>query len=207
MDLFADTPQTLVADAEGGIRYWPGFVPDDLARAWFEALREGCHWQSERRPMYDRIVDVPRLQAWYPLHELPPELPLADMLARVRASVPGGYTSVGLNYYRDGRDSVAMHNDTLHHLVPGEPLALVSLGAPRRMNIRAKAGGRALGIELEPGSLLVMSHASQLTHEHGIPKTTRPAPPRMSAVFRARPDAVPPGARRDPYARVAGTWK
>ena len=80
-----------------------------------------------------------------------------------------------------------MHNDKLHMLVPGQPIALVSLGAPRRMNIRAKAGGRALGIDLEPGSLLVMSHASQVTHEHGIPKTTKPVPPRMSVVFRARP--------------------
>lgn len=200
MDLFAHCPQTLVADAEGGIRYWPGFVSGDRAQAWFEALREGCQWQSERRPMYDRIVDVPRLQAWYRLHELPPGLPLADMLARVQSSVPGAYTSVGLNYYRDGRDSVAMHNDKLHHLVPGQPLALVSLGAPRRMNIRAKAGGRALGIDLEPGSLLVMSHASQLTHEHGIPKTARPVPPRMSAVFRARPDAGAMPDRRDSYA-------
>ena len=141
--------------------------------------------------MYDRVVDVPRLQAWYPLDAMPPGLPLAAMLARVQAAVPGAYNSAGLNLYRDGRDSVAMHNDKLHMLVPGQPIALLSLGAARRMNIRAKAGGRALGIDLEPGSLLVMSHASQVTHEHGIPKTARPVPPRMSVVFRARPD-VPP---------------
>ena len=105
--------------------------------------------------------------------------------------LPGSYNSAGLNLYRDGQDSVAMHNDKLHMLLPGQPIALVSLGASRRMNIRAKAGGRALGIDLQPGSLLAMSHASQLTHEHGIPKTTRPVPPRMSVVFRARPAARP----------------
>jgi len=202
MDLFDNGPQVLVPDAEGGIRYWPGFVGEAEAEAWFRALRDGCHWQHERRPMYDRIVDVPRLQAWYPLHGLPPGLPLAAMLERVQAAVPGAYTSVGLNLYRDGNDSVAMHNDTLHHLVPGEPLALVSLGGTRRMNIRAKAGGRALGIDLQPGSLLVMSHASQLTHEHGIPKTAKAVPPRMSVVFRARPEDVPRG--RDPWGGAAG---
>ncbi|MBO9715938.1 MAG: alpha-ketoglutarate-dependent dioxygenase AlkB [Pseudoxanthomonas sp.] len=193
MDLFAATPLQLVDDAEGGIRYWPAFVGEDEAAAWFQALCEGCDWQHQRRPMYDRVVDVPRLQAWYPFGEepgddLPAGLPLAAMLARVQATVPGAYNSAGLNLYRDGQDSVAMHNDKLHMLVPGQPIALVSLGAPRRMNIRAKAGGRALGIDLEPGSLLVMSHASQTTHEHGIPKTTKPVPPRMSVVFRARPD-------------------
>ncbi|GAB3514296.1 alpha-ketoglutarate-dependent dioxygenase AlkB [Pseudoxanthomonas daejeonensis] len=196
MDLFAATPIQLVEDAEGGIRYWPAFVDEGEAEAWFQALCAHCEWQHQRRPMYDRVVDVPRLQAWYPFdqdsHEgLPASLPLAKMLARVQASVPGGYNSVGLNLYRDGHDSVAMHNDKLHMLVPGQPIALVSLGAPRRMNIRAKAGGRALGIDLEPGSLLVMSHASQVTHEHGIPKTARPAAPRMSAVYRARPAMSP----------------
>lgn len=190
MDLFDNGPQTLVEDAEGGVRYWPDFLPMDLARTWFDALREGCRWESERRPMYDRVVDVPRLQAWYPLDGLPHALPLGAMLERVQAVASGGYTSVGLNLYRNGNDSVAMHNDTLDHLVPGQPLALVSLGGVRRMNIRAKAGGRALGIDLQPGSLLLMSHASQLTHEHGIPKTARQVAPRMSAVFRARPDVV-----------------
>jgi alkylated DNA repair dioxygenase AlkB len=187
MDLFADTPLQLVDDAEGGIRYWPAFAGADEAAAWFRALCDGCAWHHQRRPMYDRVVDVPRLQAWYPIEAMPGDLPLAAMLERVRETVPGAYNSVGLNLYRDGQDSVAMHNDKLHTLVPAQPLALVSMGAPRRMNIRAKAGGRAIGIELEPGSLLVMSHASQLTHEHGIPKTSRAVPPRMSAVFRARP--------------------
>src|SRR5690606_24419490 len=130
------------------------------------------------------------LMAWYALPEARAGLPLGQMLEHVQARARGGYTSVGLNLYRDGNDSVAMHNDKLHQLVPGQPLALVSLGSVRRMNIRAKAGGRALGIDLEPGSLLVMSHASQLTHEHGIPKTARPVAPRMSVVFRARPQAA-----------------
>jgi alkylated DNA repair dioxygenase AlkB len=187
MDLFAATPVQLVDDAEGGIRYWPGFADAAEAEAWFAALRDGCAWQHQRRPMYDRVVDVPRLQAWYPLEQMPAASPLPEILVRVRECIPGAYNSVGLNLYRDGQDSVAMHNDKLHTLVPGQPIALVSLGAPRRMNIRAKAGGRALGIDLEPGSLLVMSHASQTSHEHGIPKTTRPVPPRMSVVFRARP--------------------
>ncbi len=189
MDLFApvDAPRVLVDDAEGGIRYWPQLVDATTGRDWFEALRDGADWQHQQRPMYDRIVDVPRLLAAYRLDALPPSLPLAPLHDLVQARVPAPYNAVGLNLYRDGRDSVAMHNDKLHTLQPGQPIALVSLGAPRRMNIRAKAGGRAQSIELEPGSLLAMSHASQLTHEHGIPKTAKAVEPRMSVVFRVRP--------------------
>ncbi|WP_425501724.1 alpha-ketoglutarate-dependent dioxygenase AlkB [Pseudoxanthomonas koreensis] len=210
MDLFGG-PLQLVDDEEGGIRYWPGFVDGGEAAAWFDALRDGCDWRHQRRTMYERVVDVPRLQAWYPfdpasLQGLPAQLPLAAILVRIRAVVPGGYNSVGLNLYRDGRDSVAMHNDKLHMLLPGQPIALLSLGAPRRMNIRAKAGGHALGIDLQPGSLLAMSHASQLTHEHGIPKTTRPVPPRMSVVFRARPEQDAAADRRAAPAPAKG-WR
>jgi len=188
-DLFSSAPyRVVVDDEEGGIRYWPDVIGPAQAQAWFERLRDGAHWQQQRRPMYERVVDVPRLQAWYGLEELPQALPLAAMQAAVQALVPAPYNTVGLNLYRDGRDSVAMHHDKLHTLVPRQPIALVSLGAPRRMNIRPKHGqARAVGIDLMPGSLLVMSHASQITHEHGIPKTTRAVGPRMSAVFRVRP--------------------
>ncbi len=187
-DLFDTAPyRTVVADAQGGVRYWPQLVGQAQAERWFAALRDGIAWQTLQRPMYERIVEVPRLLAHFELATLPTDSPLLEMLALVRASVAGAYTHVGLNLYRDGRDSVAMHSDKLHSLRPGEPIALVSLGDTRRMNLRAKDGGRACGLDLAPGSLLAMSHASQLTHEHGIPKTARPVGPRMSVVFRARP--------------------
>lgn len=188
MDLFADTPVQLTQDAEGGIRYWPGFATPDEADHWFAQLRAGADWQTQRRPMYDRVVDVPRLLAWYALAAFPPGLPLPAMLARVQAFAPAPYNAVGMNLYRDGRDSVAMHNDKLYSIVAGHPIALVSLGTPRRMLIRPKAGARkSIAVELAPGSLLVMSHASQHTHDHGIPKTSRALGERISVVFRVRP--------------------
>jgi alkylated DNA repair dioxygenase AlkB len=189
-DLFGAPPvRQLVGDAEGGVRYWPAFVPRALADAWFDALLDGVGWRSQRRDMYERVVDVPRLMAFHRLDALPRGLPIADILGHVHARVPAPYTGVGLNLYRDGRDSVAMHNDKLHMIVPGQPISLVSLGDPRRMRIRAKAGGRdGLTIELAHGSLLAMSHASQLSHEHGIPKTARDVGPRISVVFRVRRD-------------------
>jgi alkylated DNA repair dioxygenase AlkB len=189
MDLFPAQPQSVVADAEGGIRYFPDVVPADTAAGWFAALRDGADWALMQRPMYDRVVDVPRMLTRYLLDAVPAHLAdvVARMLAVANAHAPAPYTSLGLNRYRDGRDSVAMHGDKLHTIAAGQPITLLSLGAPRRMLIKAKAAGaRAIALDLEPGSLLVMSHASQSTHEHGIPKTTRAAGERISAVFRAR---------------------
>lgn len=186
-DLFATPMLQLLEDAQGGARYWPEFVDPRTARRWFDDLVAKADWQQLRRPMYDKVVDVPRLLSQHRIDDLPGELPLAEMLARVRQRVPEPFNAIGMNFYRDGRDSVAMHGDKLHQLREGHPIALVSLGAPRRMLIRARTGRRErIAIELAPGSLLRMSHAMQSTHEHGIPKT-RHADPRISVVFRVRP--------------------
>jgi alkylated DNA repair dioxygenase AlkB len=97
------------------------------------------------------------------------------------------FTSIGLNLYRDGRDSVSPHNDHLNELRPGYPIALLSLGSTRRMTIRSKtAPRRNLDLDLEPGSLLVMSYATQRTYDHGIPKTHDPVDARISVAFRVR---------------------
>lgn len=184
---FDTGPLMLVDDAEGGIRYWPQWMHPGQADALFTQLRDGIAWHSERRPMYDRIVDVPRLQATVALENDDAWQELRELAAGITAVAPARYSHVGLNFYRDGRDSVAMHHDRTRHLVDGAPIAILSLGAPRDMLIRRqKKGTQALRVALEPGSLMVMSHASQFTHEHGIPKTLRPVDPRISCAFRAR---------------------
>jgi len=186
--LFKPGPRQLLDDAEGGVSYRPDVVDAATARQWFDALRDGVAWRAQRRPMYDRIVDVPRLVAAYRLDDpgLPESLAQAAVLLRAETGEP--FNAVGLNHYRDGRDSVAPHNDKLHSLVPGHPIALLSLGATRRMTIRAKPPHRHVQhIDLQPGSLLLMSYASQLHYEHGIPKTRDPVGARISLAFRVRP--------------------
>ncbi|CAD7720860.1 hypothetical protein LMG31886_31600 [Xanthomonas hydrangeae] len=191
MDLFdaPSMPLQVLHDAEGGVRYWPQLLTPSLAQECFAALREATDWRSQHREMYDRIVAVPRMLASYRLDApLPPGLPLHALLAAVQAVLPAPYNAVGLNLYRDGRDSVAMHHDKLQTLLAPHPIALISLGAPRRMQLRVKNGStRAIGVDLASGSLLAMSHASQVTHEHGIPKTARAVGERISVVFRVRP--------------------
>ena len=144
--------------------------------------------------MYDREVDVPRLTGHYHLPSFDPtsQPPRAILEAAgevtARTGVP--FTSVGLNLYRDGRDSVAPHNDHLYEIVEGHPIGLLSLGATRRMTIRAKEPPRrVLHVDLEAGSLLMMSWATQLHYTHGVPKTKDAVGERISLAFRVKPES------------------
>ncbi len=130
--------------------------------------------ESGRRMMYEREVDVPRLRAHFRADD--PALPdaLKDALAAIIAAVGVPFESIGLNLYRDQHDSVSPHNDKLDGIVRGQPVALLSLGAMRRMTIRAKQPPRrVLQVDLEPGSLLPMNWETQLHYDHGIPRLMR----------------------------------
>jgi alkylated DNA repair dioxygenase AlkB len=141
--------------------------------------------------MYDREVDVPRLLAHYRLDPAPPFTPptLVEAAAHVAARLGVPFNSVGLNLYRDGSDSVAPHNDHLYEIRKGFPIALLSLGATRRMVIRAKrAPHRAINVDLEPGSLFVMDYETQLHYTHAVPKTKEVVGERISLAFRMKED-------------------
>lgn len=188
--LFSSGPQVLLDDASGRIEYTPALLEANAAKRMFDALHDGLPWRSGRRVMYEREVDVPRLRAHFQVDD--PELPnaLVEATAAVRAAVPAPFDSIGCNLYRDERDSVAPHNDKLTDIVKGEPIVLLSLGATRRLVIRAKQPPRrVLNVDMEAGSILLMSWATQLHYDHGIPKQRAPAGPRISLAFRVRGNA------------------
>ena len=91
---------------------------------------------------------------------------------------------MGLNYYRDGADSVAFHADQeLRHL-DDTLVAIVTLGAARPFLLRPQGGGRSIDLHPGSGDLLVMGGACQAKWEHGVPKVAAGAGPRISASIR-----------------------
>jgi alkylated DNA repair dioxygenase AlkB len=190
LTLFDSGERVLADDERGRISYAPRFVEAATADAWFHELRAGVPWRAGRRVMYDREVDVPRLTGHFRLDPPPLSTPPAILEAarQVSNSLGVPFNSVGLNLYRDGRDSVAPHNDHLNEICEGFPIALVSLGASRRMTIRTKAPpSRVIHVDLEPGSLLVMGYETQLHYTHAVPKTTDSVGERISLAFRVKP--------------------
>jgi alkylated DNA repair dioxygenase AlkB len=177
--------EVIVDDQTGRIVYRRGLFDERQAQRWFEELRDNVLWRATSRPMYDRVVDVPRLVTSFALDEAATPEPITIMRPEVERFCGVRFTSAGLNYYRDGRDSVAPHGDHVERGPRGAPVALVSLGAVRRMTIRSRTKPRKiLDRDLEPGSLLVMSYESHLNYDHGIPKTKDSVSPRISVAFR-----------------------
>jgi len=187
LSLFGAGKRRLLDDSSGFIEWTPDFLDAATAQSWFTWLHKHIAWESGRRLMYEREVNVPRLRAHYRSSDAQMPGPLIDALERVRAAVGAPFDSIGLNLYRDQHDSVAPHNDTLADLKRGQPIALLSLGATRRMTIRAKqAPRRVLQVEMESGGLLLMSWATQLHYDHSIPKQREEVGPRISLAFRVR---------------------
>lgn len=177
----------LLDDATGRLEYREDFLPAGMASRAMVELTTAVRWRAERRSMYGREVAVPRLVASYRLGEAAlPRLVAALAAAGAWAGAP--FNAVGCNLYRDGDDSVAMHNDHLYEIAEGQPIALLSLGGPRTMVIASKRPPRRrVALELRSGSLLVMDHASQHHYDHGVPKQRSAAAPRISLAFRVKP--------------------
>ena len=202
LSLFDSGERVLVDDERGRVIYIPGLIDTATASAWFAELREAVSWRSEKRMMYEREVDVPRLMGHYRLDPPPSSMPapIRQAAKRVSERLEIQFNSVGLNRYRGGRDSVAPHNDHLNEIVEGYPIALLSLGATRRMTVRAKEKPpRVIHVDLEPGSLFVMDYATQIHYTHAIPKTTEPVGERISLALRVKQrrnaaDASPGGS-------------
>ena len=173
----------------------------DLRPGWltgsgavFERLSEGAGivpWRAEKRHMYDKVVAVPRLLCFYA-----EDAPLPDpVLTAAREALNAHYgpelgepfRTAGLCLYRDGRDSVAWHGDTIGRGKTEDTMvAIVSLGTPRPLMLRPRNGGTSLRFEVGHGDLLVMGGSCQRTWEHAVPKTSQPVGPRISVQFRPR---------------------
>lgn len=172
---------------------WVDYRPGWLAGAdtLFEVLHHEVPWHAERREMYDRVVDVPRLLKFYEEGDALPHPVLSrarDDLSRWYAAELGEpFVTAGMCLYRDGRDSVAWHGDRIGRAKDLDTMvAILSIGSARTLALRPRGGGESRGFSLGHGDLVVMGGSCQRTWDHAIPKTAKPVGPRISIQFRPR---------------------
>lgn len=171
------------------VDHLPGWVHG--ADSIFTDLVEQIPWRGEQRPMYERVVDVPRLMHNYGIGAALPHPVLTAareaLNAHYRAELGEDLVTAGCCFYRDGADSVAWHGDNLGRGRTHDTMvAIVSFGSPRRLLLRPRGGPCELAFHLGHGDLVVMGGSCQRTWEHAIPKTSRPVGPRISVQFRPR---------------------
>jgi alkylated DNA repair dioxygenase AlkB len=169
-----------VLEHDAWIDHQPGWLSGD--DELFDRLERGMRWRAERRPMYDHIVEVPRLLAAIP-DDGDGDPIIEDMRVAISERYGEKLERVSMALYRDGKDSVASHGDTTARDLPQALVATLSLGHARRLLLRPTAGGRSLAFELGQGDLFVMGGTCQRTWRHSVPKVAA-AGPRIAVMFR-----------------------
>ncbi|QIL76358.1 alpha-ketoglutarate-dependent dioxygenase AlkB family protein [Hymenobacter sp. HDW8] len=177
----------------------PHFLPPIEAEALFQELLNTIPWRHEPIKLFGKEVMQPRLTSWHGdpaaryrysglILEPQPWTPALQRLRKQVSEATGAdFNSVLLNLYRTGQDSMGWHADNEPELGPHPVIASVSLGATRRFRLRPGPGTppyAPLGLDLPPGSLLVMRGPTQQRWQHALPKTTRPIEARLNLTFR-----------------------
>lgn len=182
-------------DAE--IYFYRAFFSKEESDRYFAELLNETPWRQEQIKWYGKMMDLPRLTAWYGDQgkayrysgiTVEPNAWTPTLLAikhAIEKETGATFNSVLLNRYRSGRDSVAWHCDDEPGLGPEPVIGSVSFGETRPFNMRHKRRSDAkTKIELSHGSYLLMKGRTQESWLHEIPKTTRSLGERINLTFR-----------------------
>ena len=146
--------------------------------------------------MYGKLVNIPRLQAWYgdegteytysqlqltPLVWTPPLLKLKQ---KVSEFCQIDFNAMLANCYRDHQDSVSWHSDDEAELGANPVIASLSFGCQRTFHLKHKQCNEKFKLPLQSGSLLLMSGDTQKNWSHAILKTRIEKSVRINLTFR-----------------------
>ena len=182
---------------EGEVFYHPNFLTKEEADQYMVAIAAYTDWQQDEINFGGKIQLIPRLQAWYgdedktftysgiKLTPKPWPVELVELNKKLEEKLSIHFTSVLVNLYRHGNDSVAWHCDDEPGLGINPVIASISLGATRKFKLRNLADKTLKkDLMLEHGSLLVMGGETQHKWEHHVPKEPKELSPRINLTFR-----------------------
>ncbi|MBF6639946.1 alpha-ketoglutarate-dependent dioxygenase AlkB [Flavobacterium sp. J49] len=184
-----------VPDAE--IEYYPNFFETDRSNELFAKLKANIPWQQDHITVFGKTHPQPRLTALFGNEGKPygysniimqphPWNPLLMFIKEeIETVCLENFTTVLLNYYRDGKDSNGWHADNERELGRNPVIASVSFGSERSFHLQHNTiKEQKLKINLEHGSLLIMKGTTQHFWKHQIPKTAKDIGSRINLTFR-----------------------
>jgi alkylated DNA repair dioxygenase AlkB len=170
--------------------YEPHFVL--AADTLLDVVRREVAWTEQMASRQTASMGIPYNYAGASYPEAPWHPAVAQVRDAVGQALGFSPTNCLMNRYPTGRHSIGWHCDDVDILAPNTPIAILSLGATRTMQLRSGDGPFSYEkVVMEPGSLLVMSAAMQATHKHAI-KREPGAGERISLTFRHLTHAPPP---------------
>ena len=193
-------PLTLVPLPDAEVLLDPSFLTLVEAAALLTELTETIPWRQEPIKLFGKEVMQPRLTSWHgdaeayyqysglTLMPQPWTLALQQLRKQVESAADSRFSSVLLNLYRTGQDSMGWHADDERELGSQPVIASVSLGGQRNFRLKPRDSQRTahapLSLPLHSGSLLVMRGTTQQYWLHAVPKTTLSVEARINLTFR-----------------------
>lgn len=161
----------------------PEFWPEH--EALFARLMAEVRWEHSMAARRTASFGVPYdyAQMRYPEKPMHPALVPVQEALEARLSIR--FNNCLLNHYPDERSKMGFHADDTSQLVPNTGVAIVSVGAERKLTFRDQAQVRRHAYALPPGSLVYMEPQVQTEWVHAIKRQRRPAGPRISLTWRA----------------------
>lgn len=194
INLFTEPQELLPFDGSAVIH--PGFINPNRADEIMHRLMNETQWEQRDIVVFGKQHREPRLSTWHSephisysysgiLRTPQPWTPLLVELRDMCVSVTNAkFNAVLANLYRDGNDGVGWHADNEASNGREPTIASLSFGASRRFDFRHRESKQTIRVQLESGSLLVMSGLSQHCWVHQLPRTKRVIEPRVNLTFR-----------------------
>lgn len=173
------------------------FSPNE-SKILYQNLIDKIQWRQDKIKIFGKVLNQPRLTAFYGDADreysysgivMKPNSWTEDLLFiknRLEKVAKITFTSVLINYYRDGNDSMGWHSDDERELGRNPVIASVSFGESRIFQMRHKYRKemKKIDIPLTDGSLLMMKGTTQHFWQHQIPKTRKKLGSRVNLTFR-----------------------
>lgn len=182
---------------EGGEAYYFGrILPAKKADHYYSRFLETIDWQQDEVIIFGKRIVTKRMTGWYGEKEFEytyskitrkarlwtPELIQLKELVEKKTGLE--FNSCLLNLYHSGEEGMSWHADAEAELGKDPAIASLSLGAERKFVLKNKASKDKVSVELEHGSLLLMSGQTQKHWLHSLPKTKKVTEPRINLTFR-----------------------
>jgi len=198
MNLFENLPLPLMnlLPKEGMVNYYGKIFDRRDADFFYEKLLNEITWENDQAVIFGKLIITKRKVAWY--GEKPFEytysnitktaLPWTkELLAlKQKAEELSGETfnSCLLNLYHSGDEGMAWHSDGEKDLKKNGAIASLSFGAERKFAFKHKIDKTTISINLEHGSLLIMTGTTQTHWLHRLPPTKKVQKSRINLTFR-----------------------